>query len=64
MSVAEEGEHGFIRLADRVPDSPRVDAGSTPHSSLKNNKSGIHVRTDLFVGAYDEDASLHDGMPR
>ena len=59
MSVAEEGEHGFIRLADRVPDTPRIDAGSTLQAPL-NSDGGIHVRTDFFVRADDENARLPD----
>ena len=59
MSLTEEGEDGFIRLVDRVPDNPPVSAGKSPQL-LVNNGSGIHVRTDFYVGAHDEGVTLHD----
>ena len=59
VSVTEEGEHGFIRLADRVPSSSCVTAGTPPQPWLEDG-SRIHVRTDLHVGTYDEKARFHD----
>ncbi len=53
VSVAEEGDHGFIRLLDRAPDNLRMGTETSPQS-LSNNDSGIHVRTDFYVGAYGE----------
>ncbi len=60
MSVTEDAEHGFIRLADRAPHNPPLTAETSPQPLL-NDASGIHVRTDFYVGAYDRRVELQGG---